>query len=129
MRVNAEEDRSEHCDKWQAAQRAVLAFGARWARANQLLADGDWLDADFAVGSVPLHQAVSQRKERVVDAHTDMLAGMEASAALANQNGAGEYALPVIALDTQPFALAVTTVAGSPLSLLMCHGLNSLIRR
>lgn len=45
--------------------------------------------------------------------YTDVEARQELGAALAREDGAGAYELPAVALDPEPLAMAVPTVAGA----------------
>ncbi len=83
-------------------------------------------DADLAAlaGVMPkLDIAVDQSEKRVIAANTDKFAGANPGAALAHNNTACGYQLPIIAFDAEHFGLAVSPVAGTAHSFFMCHDL------
>jgi len=66
---------------------------------------------------------VHESEERVVVTHADVRTGVELSAALANDDVAGDDGFATEALDAAKLGVGVTTVAGRTLSFLMCHGI------
>lgn len=78
-------------------------------------------DLDFALCGVPLDAARLEREEGVVVAHADVRSRVETGAALANQDCACENSLAVIALNSEPLAVAVAPVLTGSLSFFMCH--------
>src|SRR5689334_18864821 len=65
--------------------------------------------------------AVDQGKEGEVAAHADVGAGMDAGAALADEDVAGAHGLAGEDLDAASLALAVAAVAGAALTFLVRH--------
>src|SRR3990170_428098 len=65
--------------------------------------------------------AVGKRKEGVVLADADVVAGVPARAALAHDNVAGAGRLAAEQFDAEALALAVAAVAGTAACFLMCH--------
>src|SRR5688500_2252206 len=65
--------------------------------------------------------AVGKRKEGVVLADADVVAGVPARAALAHDNIAGAGRLAAEQFHAEAFALAVAAVAGTAACFLMCH--------
>ena len=57
-----------------------------------------------------LHFAINQRKQRVILAHADILAGMQPGTTLANNDAAGIDGLTAVDFDAKPFRLRVTAV-------------------
>jgi hypothetical protein len=95
---------------------------------------GSWNDTDMlaVLGSLGLkdHRAVNQCKQGVVFATTNIGSGVEASAALANQDVAGRDFLSTKALNAKALGYGIATVAGTTACFLMCHCLvTSLLSR
>src|SRR5918994_201751 len=65
--------------------------------------------------------AVGKRKEGVVLANADVVAGVPARAALTHDNVAGACRLAAEQFDAEALALAVAAVAGTAACFLMCH--------
>src|SRR5512132_2301786 len=65
--------------------------------------------------------ALGEREQGVVAAETDAGAGMEAGAALADDDVAGNHQLAAVLLDAQPPAGAVAAVARAAAGLLVRH--------
>ena len=74
---------------------------------------------DFAALEFDL--AVLEGEEGVIRADADVEAGHEFRAALADDDGAGRDDLPAIRLDATILRIAVASVPGGALTLLMCH--------
>jgi len=74
---------------------------------------------DFAALEFDL--AVFEGEESVVRADADVEAGHEFRAALADDDGASRDDLPAIRLDATILRIAVASVPGGALTLLMCH--------
>src|SRR5665213_3329711 len=76
------------------------------------------LDRDGALPrravDVVLHLAVGHREERVVLADADVAAGVEAGAALADQDGARVHLLAAVGLEAEALAFGIAAVAGRP---------------
>src|SRR3990172_1486053 len=88
-----------------------------------LLADlqnADFLLTALAVG-LELHPPQRPGEDREVTAHADVNARVDAGAPLPHDDGAGEHQLSIVALDAQPFGLAVAAVLGATAALLVCH--------
>src|SRR5258706_9291943 len=68
-----------------------------------------------------LHNAVDQRKERIVAAHADILTRMDLGAELTNQNIARAHSLAAENLHTASLTIAIASVAGTAACFLMCH--------
>src|SRR6188508_521623 len=82
------------------------------------------MDADdTALGAVvfELDRAGDLGEQRVVLAAPDVEAGIEAAAALADEDGAAGHDVAVEPLDAEALRIAVTPVARAALSLFMCH--------
>jgi len=62
-----------------------------------------------------------EREQRIVLAATDVCAGVNLCAALANQNVPREDELPVGAFRTKSFGLGIATVFGTTYTFFMCH--------
>src|SRR5579862_4487337 len=81
-------------------------------------------DRDELAAADPLAKldgARLQRKERVVGAHADLVAGMELGAALAHQDVAGDDDLAAELLDPEPLTGTVAAVARGAARLFVCH--------
>ena len=92
----------------------VLLLGG--VNRNLLTILAQTLEADNTVGL---------GKQRVIAADTDVGAGVDVGAALADQDVAGQNELTVAALDAQALGLGVTAVTGGANALLMCEELKS----
>ena len=68
--------------------------------------------------------AVNLCKQGIVLANTDIVAGMEVSTALPDEDVARKNELTVRTLRSQTLGLAVTTVTGATYALLMCEKLQ-----
>ena len=68
-----------------------------------------------------LNLALDEREEGVVLATTDVLAGVDMGAVLADENLAGLHGLTVITLGAQTLAARVATVAGGTETFFVCH--------
>src|SRR5690606_113943 len=88
------------------------------------------LDADRAALLLALdgetHLAVDQREQRVVLAPADVLAGMEAGAALAHDDRARADGLAAVGLDAEHLRLGIAAVPGGTAALFLCHVCSSL---
>ena len=69
--------------------------------------------------ALELDLTVNQSKQGVVAADADIVAGMDVSASLANQDVASQNELTVSALHAQTLGLGVTAVLGGAAALLM----------
>ena len=78
-------------------------------------------DRDLALAGIPFDLSVFQGEEGVVVADADILAGVEAGPALADENRPGLYGLAILALDAESLAVAVTPVLTGSLTFLVCH--------
>src|SRR5690606_5405115 len=65
--------------------------------------------------------ALHEREQRVVAAHTDVVAGVHASATLAHDDRAGRNQLAVVALHAEALGVAIAAVLGAGTSFLVCH--------
>jgi len=72
------------------------------------------------------HPAVNDGKERVISTFANVATGVNARAALADNDGTRLYCLTPKALDPQALALAVPAVSGTANAFLVCHGIFSL---
>jgi len=68
-----------------------------------------------------LDHAVAQREQGVVLADAHAFAGVEARAALAHQDVAGDHVLTPVLLDAAHLRVGITTVLGRTTTFLMCH--------
>ena len=75
--------------------------------------------------ALELDMAVNQSKQGVVAADTDVDAGMDVGAALANKNVARENELTVGALGTKALGLGVTAVLGRAHTFFMSEELKT----
>src|SRR5690606_12075785 len=94
-----------------ASSRSVAASG------------GDDVDV-LAVVRAPgheLHLAVGGGEEGVIAAHADVDAGVNAGAALTDDDVARQNLLAAKALDAKAFAFGVASVTGAATSFLVCH--------
>jgi hypothetical protein len=76
---------------------------------------------DHAAQRGELHRARRAGVQRVVAAHTDALAGLEATAALAHDDLAAGDGLAGEHLHAEALGVRVAAVAGGAEALLMCH--------
>src|ERR1700691_399404 len=67
------------------------------------------------------HDARNGGEQAVVFRAADVLAGLVARAALANQNAAAAYQLAAETLDAQPLSMRIASVCGRAAALFMCH--------
>lgn len=81
-------------------------------------------DVHAAFCGIPFDAAIAQGEKGVVVADSDIVAGMEARSALADQNGSRGDGLAVIPLDAETLAVAVASVLTGSLTFLMCHDLK-----
>src|SRR5438270_4389514 len=80
----------------------------------------------IAPGLVECHRPRAQRVEGVIAADADVLAGEDAGAALADDDGPGEHHLAGVALEAEPAPGAVAPVARAATALLVGHDLDLL---
>src|SRR4051794_1202210 len=85
-------------------------------------------DAAAAAGR-ELHRARGAGEQRVVAAHADALAGLEAAAALADDDLAAGHGLAGEDLHAEALGVRVAAVAGGAEALLVCHLLRRLLGR
>src|SRR5262245_14049454 len=102
-----------------------------WRRCGPLR--GGWGRNDAGAAAVLAeafvdHAAVDQREEREVAAHADVRAGVDARAALPDEDVAGAHLLARVDLDPAPLPLAVAPVAGAALTFLVRHYAISVTR-
>src|SRR5688572_29621736 len=64
---------------------------------------------------------IDQREQGIVVRSPDVLSGVEPGAALADQDVAGEYLLPAIALHAEVLRIAGPPVPAGAYALLVCH--------
>jgi hypothetical protein len=83
---------------------------------------GDDVDDAAAASLGELEEALGLGEQRVVLAHADALAGLEARAALAHDDLAARDDLAGEHLDPQHLGVGVAAVAGGAEALLMRHG-------
>src|SRR5262249_46447445 len=84
----------------------------------------DRVDADEAAARavvLELDDPGDLGEQRIVLAEADVLAGVEATAALADEDRAAGDEVAVVALDAEPLGVAVAPVARAALTFLMCH--------
>ncbi len=84
---------------------------------------GDNVNA--AAAAVELHMAVDERKERIVAALADPLAGVKYGAYLADEDVPGANLFPAEALHPATLGVAVAAVSARTLSLFVCHEITS----
>src|SRR5690606_17831403 len=88
------------------------------------------LDADRAALLLALdgetHLAIDQREQRVVLAPADILARVEAGAALAHDDRASADGLAAVGLDAEHLRLRIAAVPGGTAALFLCHVSSSL---
>ena len=72
-----------------------------------------------ALGELDL--TLDEREEGVVLATADVLAGVDVSAVLADENLAGLHGLTVKTLGAQTLAAGVATIAGGTETFFVCH--------
>mgnify|MGYP007122527810 FL=1 len=85
-------------------------------------------DGHLAVFLVEFYNAIDESEKRVVASDADVCAGMEASAALADDDVAGDYLLATELLDAKPFGIAIASVPTGSLSFFMRHCSVSLLK-
>ena len=66
-----------------------------------------------------LHGTVNQSKKSIVRTDTNVIAGMDLSAALSDKDVAGNYCLTVSLLNAETLGLGVTTVSSRTNALLV----------
>jgi hypothetical protein len=91
--------------------------GLRWKRGKAEPSD----DRPEAVSLVERDHAVLEGEEGPVATNADILAGVQAGAALTDEDVAGEDGLPAEALDAATLGMAFATVAGCSLTFLVSH--------
>ncbi len=101
------------CESWWARPEDGTAPPLKEA----LLGD---VDVD-AASLLEAHQSVLEGVDRVVLAESNVVAGLEARAALANDDRPRGHCLSTVALDSSELGVGVATVAARALSFLMCH--------
>ena len=67
------------------------------------------------------HGAFAQSKQGVVFAASNILAGMEVGATLANDNVAGDNVLTTVTLHTKSLGMRIATIAGGAKTFFMSH--------
>lgn len=90
--------------------------GKVWLKGSGLIEDGD---ATF--GGIPFDKAVAEGEEGVIATDANIVARVEASAALADEDGAGLDGLSIVAFDAEAFAVAIATVLTGSLTFFVCH--------
>src|SRR4029453_14930600 len=83
-------------------------------------------DADVArvAATLELHHAVDLGEQRVVGATADVVAGLEAGAALADQDGPAGHELPAKALDAEHLRIRIPAVARAADAFLVRHDVS-----
>ena len=76
---------------------------------------------DASVAAIKADVAVGKGEEGVIPTHTDVVAGVELGAALADKNGTGEDELAAKAFHPKALTVAVAAVACRSLTFFMCH--------
>jgi len=76
--------------------------------------------------ALELHDTAYFREQRIVLATSDVLARLEAGAALSHQDGPAGHVLPGERFDPEPLSVAVPTVTRASLTFFVRHGLSSL---
>jgi hypothetical protein len=71
--------------------------------------------------AVEVHRALDEREEGVVATDADVAAGVEARAALPDDDAAGLDGLPAEKLHAQSLTVRVAAVAAGALTLFVCH--------
>src|SRR5256885_12599108 len=99
--------------------RVDRAFGK-----SSLLLSRDHADRLFVVRApeAELDLAVHFCEKGMVLPDPDVVPGMDAGTALANDDAARGYDLPAVALDAETLCFRVAAVAGTAACFLMCHG-------
>ncbi len=75
----------------------------------------------FAEG-LEFHPSRCFGEDGKVSAHSYVQAGVDARTALPHDDRTGLDQFAVVALDAQPFGLAIAAVLGAAAALLVCHG-------
>src|SRR4029079_6731866 len=78
-------------------------------------------DAAFGAVVLKLDRAGNLGEQRVVLAAADVEAGIEATAALGDEDGAAGHDVAVESLDAEALRIAVTPVSRTSLTLFCCH--------
>jgi len=86
----------------------------------------DWIDIDPASSAIEADVAVDQRKDRVIAAEPNILAGLKLCPALADNDVACHDHLASEFLNPEPFADAVPAVLNATLSFFVSHDLGFL---
>ena len=92
---------------------------------NQLLLSVNGALTAILALALELDGTVNQSKQGVILADTNIGAGMDVGASLANQNVAGQNELTVCTLCTQALSLRVTAVLGGTAALVVSEKLNT----
>ena len=95
-------------------------FGLKCRLEIRTLGVNAYLPAQFVLPLEP-HIAVNRREERVIAADADVVSGVDMRAALPNEDASRRHVMPGEAFDSEPFADAVTSVAGTAAALFMSH--------
>jgi hypothetical protein len=66
-------------------------------------------------------RTVNEREQRIVTALADVVAGMDARAALAHDDAAGLHELPVKTFDAQVLRVAIAAIVSAAAAFFMCH--------
>ena len=96
-----------------------MLFGV--ALSERLVRGGLGNDVDPPTTLVELHAAIDQCPNRVITAQTDILAGVELRATLADDDVAGDDRLAAEFFDAEPLADAIAAVLDASLTFLMSH--------
>src|SRR6185312_9980048 len=67
--------------------------------------------------------AINQREERMVTPHANVISGLDLCTALAHNDAASRYQLPIVAFHTQHLGVAIPAIAGATHTFFMCHDL------
>src|SRR5262245_5605472 len=100
-----------------------IAGSAPGREARRASSDGLLGDADVLVVALALEEAVTvgSHEQRVIDAHADIGARLEAGTALADQDATGGDELTAEPLHPEHLGIRIAAVAGAPDTLLVRH--------
>lgn len=102
------------------AQPSVLRTSTPWEE-RQISLFGFGNDGNLAVRAVPLDDAVFEREQSVVSAHTDVFARADFCAALTDDDVACQNVFAAELLNASALRVRVAPVFCSSLTFFMCH--------